>query len=417
MRRWIWPLAAAVTFAAAAAVAQTSTPSTAKLQADLSALSAAVQQANADLTALQAALAAQPVPVPVPPTPPAPPAPPTPVASADGTTVSTAGPTLSDANGNVFALTAAGQITMNGTLQPATNGVQMLVAENGVVYQTAHNLWWGWTNGAWNIVPADPRPPAPPAPPSSGSAGAPSQAAAAGFTHQVADYEFASMPDIGNFGSGTHTWYRNPVFFSPWPSGMVTDGNGAITLETTSAAGWPFINLISNVSNTSGTNEPAQGSFLHGYFEYEAAIDDAQAGAWPALWLFSSNHFAVNNPSNWSEIDVFEGQGNTPQTGYSTIHDWANTSSNQQNNPAWPIPPGTDLSQFHKYGLLWVPGHVTWYFDDKPVLDAPTFAINDTDPVSIVLSAQANGWSGANNASVSGATQFGVHVQYVKVWQ
>lgn len=381
------------------------------LQTDLDAVTARVTALEAAVAVLQAA--PKPAPPPAPAPTPAPSPAPAPTASADGTTAPPAA-SLTDASGNVFALTAGGQITMNGAVQPATNGVTLLVAEKGVVYQTAHNLWWGWQNGAWQTA-SDPRPVAPPT--AVGSAAAPSQAIAAGFKTLVADYEFSSMPDIGAFGSGTHTWYTNPVFSGPPPAGHITQAGNAITLTTTAASGWAFINLMSNVSNTSGANLPAQGSFLRGYFEYCAAFD-MQTGAWPALWLFSSNHFAVNNPNNWSEIDVFEGQGNTPGTGYSTIHDWANVNSNQQNSPAWNPPIGTDWSQFHKYGLLWVPGRVTWFFDDAAVLTAPTFPINDTDPVSIVLSAQANGWDSANNNTAkSGVQQLSLHVQYVRVWQ
>jgi len=175
--------------------------------------------------------------------------------------------------------------------------------------------------------------------------------------------------------------------------------------------------MISNITNTSGENRPQSGSFLHGYFEARLKFD-MPTGAWPAFWLFSSKHMATANPRDWSEIDIVEGQGHTPGRLYFTLHWWEDTQRNHQNSrPDIRMPAAFDPTQFHKYGLLWVPGKVTWYVDDQAVLSAPTWPVNETDPVSIIISAQANGWSKPNNASFGEARSISVQVSSVKVWQ
>src|ERR1700731_1203349 len=90
-------------------------------------------------------------------------------ASPDGTTVPPAS-SIVDSRGNVWTLTANGQIARNGRIDRITNSVLLLVYSDGAVYQKTswigndgQNLWWRWSRGRWIQTP-DPLPPPPPPP-------------------------------------------------------------------------------------------------------------------------------------------------------------------------------------------------------------------------------------------------------------
>jgi hypothetical protein len=84
--------------------------------------------------------------------------------SADAISPSSCGATappasaIIDSSHNVWTLTPGAQVVLNGVVQPATNDVALLLYFNGIVYQEAHSLWWGWIGGAWQAQSAgDPR--------------------------------------------------------------------------------------------------------------------------------------------------------------------------------------------------------------------------------------------------------------------
>lgn len=79
-------------------------------------------------------------------------------ASASGTTVPSAA-SITDASGNVWTLTSGAQIAKNGTVDPITANVNLLLYYNGTVYQEAQtNLWWSWNGSSWVALGAnDPR--------------------------------------------------------------------------------------------------------------------------------------------------------------------------------------------------------------------------------------------------------------------
>jgi beta-glucanase (GH16 family) len=124
------------------------------------------------------------------------------------------------------------------------------------------------------------------------------------------------------------------------------------------------------------------------------------------------------------ELDVFEGQGDVEnrQTFFGTIHDWVQTGGYaadiaNNNGRNYYLVRGVDFSQWHTYGVLWVPGRVTWYFDDQPVLSAPTYPIFDEQFYYLMFGAQEGAnWRGGNTSGVT-ASSFSLSVDWVKVWQ
>jgi hypothetical protein len=108
----------------------------------------------------------KPTPTPVPkPTPTPVPAPtptpvPKPTPSTNGTVVATVGPTITDALGNVWAITSGAQVSRNGAVVAYTANVIELAYVNGVVWQlNASENWYSFTpTGALGIGPTSTSP-------------------------------------------------------------------------------------------------------------------------------------------------------------------------------------------------------------------------------------------------------------------
>ena len=148
---------------------------------------------------------------------------------------------------------------------------------------------------------------------------------------------------------------------------------------------------------------------------------DVVNGAWPAFWLIpvqdATGQDIYSRTKESGEIDIFEGQGDHPHTFYGTVHDWINSHDTANKDNAFRLPANVDFSQFHTYGLLWVPGRVTWYLDNQPLHSEATPAIFDKQDFFIVLGMQEGAdWKYGNLAGVS-APDMALHVDWIRVWQ
>jgi hypothetical protein len=88
------------------------------------------------------------------------------MASPNNTVVNAgSGGSITDSLGNVWTITFANQIAINGTVDPVTNNVLQLAYVNGVVWQyTGYGLWYSYSNadGSWTESATSPLPAAPP---------------------------------------------------------------------------------------------------------------------------------------------------------------------------------------------------------------------------------------------------------------
>ena len=110
------------------------------------------------------------------------------------------------------------------------------------------------------------------------------------------------------------------------------------------------------------------------------------------------------------------------QTFFGTVHDWVKENgktidvANNKSTNAY-VASGVDFSTWHTYGALWVPGKVTWYLDNRPVLSAATYPIFDQQNFFLMLSSQEGvNWIYGNNTAVT-ASSINLYVQWVRVWQ
>ncbi|MBV8817517.1 MAG: glycoside hydrolase family 16 protein [Acidobacteriaceae bacterium] len=171
--------------------------------------------------------------------------------------------------------------------------------------------------------------------------------------------------------------------------------------------------------STFSRNSSSYSAWRYGYFEARMKWKP-QIGAWPAFWMVSVPRvLEATEDEESGEIDIFEGQGGEPTTFFGTIHRWRGSqelaSSSARNR--FPIPANTDFATYHTYGLLWVPGRVTWYFDGVPLHSESTYSSFDTQKYFIILGIQEGvDWNPGNLTGVTADT-LSLTVDWVRVWQ
>lgn len=135
--------------------------------------------------------------------------------------------------------------------------------------------------------------------------------------------------------------------------------------------------------------------FTYGYVEARIAFPSGK-GLWPAFWLLPVPAVKDGKPQQPgpTEIDVFESIGE-PGKLYFTY--FPNLPNNQKKGDGMPWQSGTDLSQFHTYGMMVTPRELVWYFDDRPVRRVPNKDYHQ--PLYLLLNLAIGGnWPGAPRA-------------------
>lgn len=190
----------------------------------------------------------------------------------------------------------------------------------------------------------------------------PSQASGQGFTRLVFNDEFdtdaiaPASSSVGNY----KWWPRTP--------GQTSVASSILTMSTdttTNSGGLQSIPV--NFYGNGYTGE-------HGYFECRMAFDNAGmwtgSNGWPAFWSLDVGEVS---DTQIGEIDFMEAIPTPRSAGnavaiYQTVHQWtAGFGSDTQstgNQPTLPGPPTFNISTYHKYGCLWTPNDLLWYFDD-----------------------------------------------------
>jgi len=227
--------------------------------------------------------------------------------------------------------------------------------------------------------------------------------------------EFDTL-NVSPNGLGSYTWYVN-VWFNHKRAPIENVSASASILSLV----WQDSQQSPNTSITTMSHDGRHvNAWRYGYFEARLRWDVAK-GAWPAFWLIpvDGGSDLFKGAKETGEIDVFEGQGDHPMTFYGTIHDWVDGKqvASSGNSNSFALPPGTDMSTYHIYGLLWEPGKVTWYFDNQPLHSEPTYPIFDKQNYYLILGAQEGvNWQEGNRTGVA-AHSLTMNVDWVRVWQ
>jgi len=240
----------------------------------------------------------------------------------------------------------------------------------------------------------------------------PSQAA--GYSLAFAD-DFSAF-DLSPDGTGSHTWYPG-IWWETKPVPFNAVVNSSLLDLAWTPSQNPPDTTISSCAPKGGTCH----AFRYGYFEARMKWD-VTIGSWPAFWMIPNQSFA--SAPETGELDIFEGQGDpaNAQTFFGTIHDWKTINgkavdvANNGGKNAHALA-GVDFSALHTYGVLWVPGQVTWYFDNQPILTASTYPIFDQQNYYMMLGSQEGvNWTYGNTTGVT-ASSINLYVAWVHVWQ
>jgi hypothetical protein len=251
-------------------------------------------------------------------------------------------------------------------------------------------------------------------PPRSASSQAPVQAAG---DRLVFEDNFHPL-DLSSDGHGNHRWYNGVWFHDQLPpNSNIETSRGYLSIHWTREQGTPETSIT-----TLSRDLRYVRAWRYGYFEARMKWNPVR-GSWPAFWMIPvqdaerTNVYAGIRESG--EIDIFEGQGARAHDYYATIHDWVNNKDvhNNGDDNRFPLPPQTDYAQWHNYGLLWTPGKVTWYFDDKAIHSEATYRVFDKEEYYLALTEQVGSdWKYGSMVGVD-QNDMSLDVQWVRVWQ
>jgi beta-glucanase (GH16 family) len=228
--------------------------------------------------------------------------------------------------------------------------------------------------------------------------------------------EFDAL-DLSPDGQGVHTWYEG-VWYNQKHAPLRNISAAGSILSLT----WRRGQDAEDTSITTLSRDAQHfKAWRYGYFEARMRWNVVK-GAWPAFWLIpvqnATGQDVYDGTKRSGEIDVFEGLGDHPHTFYGTIHEWINSKTDHASRDnTFRLPRDADMSQFHTYGLLWIPGKVTWYFDNRPLHTEETPAIVDKQDFFLVLSMQeGQDWKYGDLSGVT-APSMTLNVDWVRVWQ
>lgn len=231
--------------------------------------------------------------------------------------------------------------------------------------------------------------------------------------------------DLSPDGKGVHKWYEG-VWFSHHhaPLTSIAAERSAVSLTWNRGQEQPDTSIA-----TFSRYSPSFHAWRYGYLEARMKWKP-DPGAWPALWLIpvqdATREDVYAGVKESGEIDIFEGNGQSPQSFFGTIHDWrqdpenlnkmkdiANTGKNNR----FPLPQETDFSQYHTYGMLWEPEKITWFFDGKPLHSEKTYTVFDRQDYFLIIGMQeGSGWKESDLTGVT-SEQMTLTVDWVRVWQ
>lgn len=204
----------------------------------------------------------------------------------------------------------------------------------------------------------------------------PAAAASAGMNRLVLYDDFTSLSavDLTDSRATGFLWYTHNQWLNchevNWQVvtktnvSAITISGSTVTINNTDATNYPIASFFTGAT-TGGTTYVGQ-SFTGGWYaecnmSFDPSLSQGGFTSWPIFWSIASDFLtgaSANGP--FAELDFFEafrGSGTiTPL--FSSFHDWLDgtgTTDNSNTNNVWTPPGGTDFTQKHKFGLLWVP--------------------------------------------------------------
>jgi beta-glucanase (GH16 family) len=168
-------------------------------------------------------------------------------------------------------------------------------------------------------------------------------------------------------------------------------------------------------------------ALTYGKIEIRAKVP-AGRGTWPALWTLA-DYDATKSDANgggarWpmgGEIDLMEYVGMNPDQFFFTVHTGAynHTKGTQRGHN---IRLERPWEEFHRFGIVWTPERIDWFFDGEPVFSYANDGQGkaswpfDSPQYLLMNLAIGGGWGGQKGID---DTIFPAEFQidYIRVWQ
>jgi hypothetical protein len=252
----------------------------------------------------------------------------------------------------------------------------------------------------------------------------PAPAAAVGFNTQTFG------PDLNVFKN----WYKFNFFWVKPDTITVTSSSyGSVTVTGPGGDDYGAQLCTARLDQATGTwTGTAFGSGA--FFEATMSFTGAYHGPGPTFWANDIENMHRRTASNtniqwrgqplgfgdWMEADIVEFNASGLAYGIA-LHNWYGSAADTKDVNTGTIvgspvttPAGTDFSQAHKYGLLWVPatssteGYAKWFFDDvqvgntvtwnqykqslmpPPVVGSSAFSVMDARHLVLILGTGSN---------------------------
>ena len=160
-------------------------------------------------------------------------------------------------------------------------------------------------------------------------------------------------------------------------------------------------------------------SFTCGKLEIRARVPKGR-GTWPALWTLGANQNGPGWPA-CGEIDLMEYVGMIPDRLHFTVHTRAfNHTKGTQKGSNFTL--AEPWKEFHRYGLIWTPERLEWFFDGQLVFSfantgkGPDEWPFDSPQYLLMNLAIGGGWGGQKGID-DALFPAEFRIDYVRVWQ
>lgn len=104
-------------------------------------------------------------------------------------------------------------------------------------------------------------------------------------------------------------------------------------------------------------------SRTYGLYEIRAKLPVGQ-GIWPALWMLPEDD-SYGGWASSGEIDIMEALGQYPDRVNGTIQFGSGWPNNFYSGKQHILPRNGRISEWHTYSIVWLPGQIAWYVDNK----------------------------------------------------
>jgi hypothetical protein len=287
------------------------------------------------------------------------------------------------------------------------------------------------------------------------AANVPPQAAAVGYTVNTFSTNFtAANVDVANSANTGFSWYPWGLFgHRTNVSALVLNSDGSITLKGDTTG--PNGELVSAASSKGGAQFVGTAFGGGAYIEAELKFnpdDVANAGSkgWPAFWALPLEGSLLKDGAQWQgqprgyvhtvEADILEYlylPYGVPRNIYgAAMHDWYGIPNvtcprglcaqhMRSDESKRSTPQGTDFTQYHRFGFLWVPatdavtGYARFLFDGQMVGPERRWTKYSNQPPPPVDQPWAFGWLDQEHLILILGTGPGepMTVRSVNVWQ